>query len=290
MTLLWPKMAVAAALVAAAQPAPQQMQVIPLDVSGPRPIAMLTIGSRAPVPVIFDTGASGNVLDIDFARESSLPNMGEASVHAPSGAPIPGFQTSLAEARLGEVPLADARAVALASPAGRHLGVKGVFGPGSFAGRLVHLDLGRGELRITEKTPTTIPAGVSYPYSGDPNRPGLPGLPAVPVEIAGQTFPAHVDTGQPGLLMFPTAMASQLPLESPMRLSERQARFADGVPRNLYDARIRGIVRVGPLTFENPEVKFMDGLNRVNVGVQALGSVTVVLDPEERRSWLVPAA
>ena len=34
----------------------------------------------------------------------------------------------------------------------------------------------------------------------------------------------------------------------------------------------------------------MEGLNRVNVGMLALRGATIVLDPAERRSWLIPPA
>ncbi len=278
--------AFALALLVAAPAAAQQpsREIVPLDLSGPRPIAMLTVGARAPVRVIFDTGASGNVLDIDYAREIGLPNEGEAAVRTPAGPPMQGFRTTIADGRLGNVALGSARAVALSTPAMQHLAVRGVFGPGTFSGQLVHLDLGRGEIRVTEKNPATIPAGAAHPYSsGD----GHHGLSAVAVEIGGQRFDAHIDTGAPGMLMFPTAMAAQLPLEAPMQPADRPARFADGTPRNVYVARLRDTVRVGPLTFENPEVRFMDGLQRVNVGMQALRGLTAVIDPAEWRSWLV---
>jgi hypothetical protein len=265
-------------------PAAAGIETIRLDLSGPRPVAMLAIGDGAAVPVIFDTGASGNVLDVEYARASGLENLGEALVRTPAGAPMQGFRTRLPRARLGGVAIDGVRAVALPMPALSHLRVRGVFGAGTFAGRLVHLDLARGELRITPKDSAHIPAGTAHPYSGEAGHPGLPG---VPVEIGGRTFAGHIDTGQPGTLMFPTEMAADLPLDGPLRPAERSARFADGVARSLYDARIRGTVRIGPLVFENPEVKFMDGLRRVNVGVQALRGVTVVLDPAERRSWLV---
>jgi predicted aspartyl protease len=282
------QLAAIAAILMAGVPADAQHSapsVVPLDMSGQRPIAMLAVGTQEPVPVIFDTGASGNVLDIEYARQIGLPNQGEAAIHAPAGAPMQGFRTTIAEGRLGNVSIGGARAAAIASPALQHLGVRGVFGPNSFSGRLVHLDLARGEIRVTDKNPATIPSGPSHPYSDGAS--GLPGLPAVGIEIGARRFDAHLDTGSPGLLMFPTEMASQLPLEAPMQLSDRPARFADGTPRNIYVARLRGTVRVGPLTFENPEIRFMDGLHRVNVGMQALRGLTIVIDPAERRSWLV---
>ncbi len=272
-----------AALVAAQAPA--ERAVVPLDLSGPRPIAMLSVGSGPPVRVIFDTGASGNVIDPDFARSAGLPDEGPAQVHTPAGGPpMQGFRTVIADGRLGDAPLRGIRAVAIPSPALRHLEVQGVFGPGTFSGRLVHLDLARGEVRVTEKTAATIPAGPSFPYSGDGHMPRLPG---VPVDVAGQAFHGHIDTGQPGLLMMPLDMARQVPLDGELRQAPRPARLADGVPRPLFEGRIRGTVQIGPLTLENPEVRFMAGLRRINVGMQALRGLTVVLDPAERRSWLV---
>lgn len=128
------------------------METIPLDLTGPRPIAMLTPGSGAPVRVIFDTGAGGNVLEADFARGAS------------------------------EMPLDGA---------------------------------------LTDGPP---------------------------------------------------------------------ARLADGVPRAVKIGRIRGTARVGTLVRTNPEVRFMVGLNRVNVGMLALRGATIVVDPAEGRAWLIPPA
>lgn len=271
--------------VAAAAQAPAAPDRVGLDVSGPRPIAMLSIAGGEPVPVIFDTGASGNVIDAEFARSMNLPEEGPARVGTPAGgAPIEGFRTTIAQATLGGMAVRDVRAVALPMPAMRSLTVKGVFGPGTFAGRLVHLDLARGELRVTDKTPELIPAGTAYPYSdGGPRS-----LPGVTVEIGGRSYDGHIDTGQPGALMFPRGLADQLPLEGALTAGPT-ARLADGTPRETFIGRLRGTVRIGPLSFENPEVRFMDGLQRVNVGVAALQGVHVVLDPAERRSWLVPA-
>ena len=273
----------AACAAAVAAQAPAGPAIVPLDLSGPRPIAMLKVGEGAPVPVIFDTGASGHVLDSDFARTAGLPEEGAAHVGTPAGGPpMIGFRTRVT-GLLGDASLANVPAVALPMPAMRGLSVSGVFGPSTFSGRLVHLDLARSQIRVTDRTPETIPAGAPYPYSDDGPR----SLPAMTVEIGGRSFDAHIDTGNPGLLTFPTALAESLPLDGPLR-PRNPARLADGVPRNAFDARLRGTVRVGPLTFENPEVRFMDGLRRVNVGMAALRGSTIVLDPEQRRSWLIP--
>ncbi len=277
---------VAAASAAAAflqAPAPGPVETVPLDLSGPRPIAMLQVGSGEPVRVIFDTGASGNVLDADFARAAGLPDDGPAHVGTPAGGPpMVGFRTRL-DGRLGNATLGGARAVALPMAAMQQLNVKGVFGPGTFSGRLVFLDLARGEIRVTPKTPATIPAGEAHPYS----EMGPRSLPGVEVEIGGRSHHAHLDTGQPGMLMMPMALSTEMPIEGALT-DGPPARLADGVPRAVKIGRIRGTVRVGTLVLENPEVRFMEGLNRVNVGMLALRGATIVLDPAERRSWLIP--
>ena len=246
---------------------------------------MLQVGSGEPVRVIFDTGASGNVLDADFARAAGLPDDGPARVGTPAGGPpMIGFRTRL-DGRLGNATLSGARAVALPMPTFQNLEIKGVFGPSTFSGRLVFLDLARGEIRVTPKDAGTIPTGEAHPYSAAGPR----SLPGVAVEIGGRSHHAHIDTGQPGMLMMPMAMATEVPLDGALA-DGPPARLADGVPRAIKIGRIRGTVRVGTLSFENPEVRFMEGLNRVNVGMLALRGATIVLDPAERRSWLIPPA
>lgn len=281
------KLLAAAALTAAAfvqAPASPAVETVPLDLTGPRPIAMLQVGAGEAVRVIFDTGASGNVLDADFARAAGLPDDGPAQVGTPAGGePMIGFRTRL-DGRLGNAALGGVRAVALPMPFMQRLNVRGVFGPGTFSGRLVFLDLARGEIRVTPKTPQTIPSGPFYPYSDM----GMRSLPGVAVEIGGRHYDAHIDTGQPGMLMMPMAMSRDMPLDGALT-DGPPARMADGVPRAVRIGRIRGTVRVGTLVLENPEVRFMEGLNRVNVGMLALRGATIVFDPSERRTWLVPA-
>ena len=253
--------------------------VVALDLSGPRPRATLKVGSAEPVQVIFDTGASGNVLDVELARSLGLPNRGPAMVGSPAGGPnMEGYQTQIAEGTLGDVELRGASAVALPFPAPA---ARGVFGPSTFTGKLVTLDFQRSEMRVTEKSSETIPVGAAHSYSEGPR-----GLPAAMVEIDGQSFEAHIDTGSNGELSFPAELAGRLPLDGPPRAVGR-ARLANGAERELMGARIQGQVRVGPVLLDSPRVVFMDGLPRVNIGMGVLRNLRIVIDPAERRSWLL---
>ena len=256
------------------------VETIPLDLSGPRPLASLTIGTAAPVRVIFDTGASGNVLDAEFATSLQLPNLGPARVGSPAGGtPVEGFQTRIAAGTLGNARLADVRAVAFPFPME---GVEGVFGPGTFAGRLVHVDLGRGEVRISDKSSASLPSGEAHPYSEGPR-----GLPGVGIEIAGRRYDGHIDTGSNRGLSLPLALAAELPLEAPPQPAGTARAGGGGRELQVYTARVRGTVQVGPVALENPQVAFIDGLPRINVGMEVLRSLVIVLDPAERRGWLL---
>jgi hypothetical protein len=93
-----------------------------------------------------------------------------------------------------------------------------------------------------------------------------------------------MDTGSPMGLSFPMSYAHTLSLGEPLRqVGRAQTSFSDMLP--IYQARIAGAVRVGPLSFVNPEVRFTAVIPNVNVGMSILRELTLVIDPEAKRSW-----
>jgi hypothetical protein len=107
------------------------------------------------------------------------------------------------------------------------------------------------------------------------------------VEVAGRRFEGHIDTGSNRGLTLPLALAAELPLEAPPRPAGQARVGGSGQELQVYSARIRGTVLVGPVALENPEVAFIEELPRINVGMAVLRSLTIVLDPAERRGWLL---
>jgi hypothetical protein len=59
------------------------------------------------------------------------------------------------------------------------------------------------------------------------------------------------------------------------------------VEHRAFTGRIAGVVRVGPLTLENVEANFGDGIEESIVGMEILRNTEIVLDPQARRSWLL---
>ncbi len=252
--------------------------IFPLDLSGTRPALSISIGEDAPELWVFDTGAGGSAINIDRARALNLPELQQVRIGSPvGGTPMQGFLTTLSGARIGDVALPALRIAAVPTILPDRTGV---LSPNAFAGRLVTLDFARNELRITDKTAATTPSGEATAYHGA----GPHALPAIEVAIGdGPTQFAHIDSGAPGGLTFPYAMAASLPLAAPP-VEAGHARFVDGV-RTRYSATLQGEVRVGPLTLVNPEIELIDGLPYLNVGMRLLRQMTITLDPAEQRVW-----
>ena len=70
----------AAANAVPAFAAPKPSEIVPLYVSTTRPLAMLTIGESAPMPVIFDTGSDENILDAQLAKRVGLKVVGQSNL------------------------------------------------------------------------------------------------------------------------------------------------------------------------------------------------------------------
>lgn len=275
-TLAWALVSPVTLVVASAE---AQEQSFRFDMSGTRPALWVSVGDRPAELWIFDTGAAGNVVEIERARAWSLANNGPAQIGSPiGGTPMQGFRTSVSGARVGDTALPNFNAVAMPLPA--HLERAGVLSPNTFSGQLVTLDFAHNELRVRDKNAANTPAvaPTSYQSGGHP-------LPGIPVRLGDQEFVAHLDTGAPHTLTFPYDMAASLPLAAP---PERVgvARFVDG-ERARYRAQLRGTVQVGPLTITDPEIGMIEGLPFLNVGMGLLNQMTITLDPAERLVWAV---
>jgi hypothetical protein len=277
------RLAVAAAVLATSASAwAADAPVIPLDVTGPRPTAQLAVSTHPPVTVIFDTGAGGTVLLPAFAAKLSLPNNGPVGVGSPAGgAPRQGYLTTIASGRLGDAPITNARAVVV--DLGLPLeGISGVVSPNVFAGSLVRFELKRSRVIVMPKTPDALPTAQASPYGGG----GHP-LPSVTIDVAGITLEAHLDTGNGRGLALPFELTKQLKLKTPLT-PVKEVRMVSS-SHKAYTAEISGTVRIGPLTLTDPPAIFVEGVPQANVGFAVLKDLTIVLDPAERRSWLLPA-
>ncbi len=257
--------------------------LVPLDMTGERPTAQLTI-SGVTRTVIVDTGAGATVIFPEFADAAGLPRLAPLRASAPGQPGVEGFMSEISNALLGSAPISKAMAaiVDLKLPLE---GISGVASPNMFAGSLVRFDFGRSELHVLPRDAAHIPPVEKFDYYGTSFGRRIP---AIPVTIGDEEYEAILDTGNGRGLVFPLSEADNFIIEGEMTPT-KPVRMAGDNQLPAFLATIRGTIHVGPLTFENPELTFVDGVDEVNVGMAFLRQLVITLDPEEGELWIEAA-
>lgn len=259
---------------------PDAEAVIPLYLSAKRPLVMMRIGDHPPAPVVFDTGTNDNILDTAYAEPFGLPRIGPStSIDGSTGLPVPGYQTRLVGVRLGGAPIADAPANIFDF---RNTDEVGIFGPNSFPGKLVVIDLERAELRIMPGSAIAAMQGPGTPYLGE----GAAGLPSLPITLPSGTVGAILDSGNDSTLLLPLDLAEELGVAGKLKQIGKVVSASGSQP--LYEAQVAGDIRIGPVTLSSPTVRFIKG-GHPNVGLPVLRQMTLAFDPSNGRSWVIEA-
>jgi hypothetical protein len=247
------------------------IHVVPIYLSNLRAIAALRIGDRPPAPVVFDTGTSGNDIDSDYAAAVKLqfdPNV-HAHVGDGSGKTLDAKEALLPAATLGEVPIEAKTATVFPY---KERDVVGIFGPGSFAGQEVLLDLGHGRLIVRDRGASSL-CRKSTPYTPS-------GLPTVMLRLPGLTVPALLDSGSNIPLFLSESLASKLPLRGRPRSSGKGTTVTG--EHDEYEARLAANVRIGHLVLRDPAVG-VGGDAIANIGLPVIRQMVIMLDPERRQ-------
>jgi hypothetical protein len=240
-------------------------------------MVMLRVGDSLPLPVVFDTGTNGNLVDLKVAARLNLPNVGPSlSVDGDTGKPVPGFDTFLKSASIGGVAIEDARATAFAYVVPDEAGV---VGPNSFPNKLVRMEGARSRLVLLPKTADTIPRCTAFAY-------GANALPAVALEVGDLKMTALLDSGNDASIILPMEYVKKLSLvAAPVPIG--YAVSAAG-KQPILSAHLKGDLKIGGATVDGPEIRFMAG-GTPNVGLPILRKLTVVMDPSEGRDWVFSA-
>jgi hypothetical protein len=238
----------------------------------------LKVANSDPVPVVFDTGTSGNIIDRKLAAKLGFPNLGPSTaIDGSLGKPVPGFLTEVKGATLGNLSIDAGQANAIDYDLPNE---KGIFGPNSFPDKLIQMDLSKGSILVEAKTPTTLPHGAAIPYIGK----GEDALPSVIVDFGTMQIAAELDTGNNMALLLPLSLTNRLSLESPLKKVGDATSAAGNQP--LLRARLKGALKIGPLTLDRPYIHFIEG-GQPNIGLPVARQLVIVLDPSEKRSWLI---
>ncbi len=246
---------------------------VPLALGGPRPALSIGLADDITATAIFDTGALATTIGLDAAPALGLERSGP--LLPPYDRFGAGYQTVLRRLRIGTIELGDVSAPVVPAMLP---GYAAIVSPTIFGDRLVTIDLSHARLDVCDRGARALPSGLGDPFGGPPF-----GLPTIAVKAGSLSVQAHIDTGSPMALAFPMRYAAMLPLSEPLRQIGTARSHAGSAP--LYAARIRGDVKIGSLTLDDPEVRFTDVLPEPNIGAPLLARLRITIDSAARRSW-----
>lgn len=268
---------VAQATPQATAPAPAAAVArIPLYVSDGRALLMMRINGGHPAPVVFDTGTNGNLIYKSYADDIGMPNVGPSqSRDGSTGLMVPGYTTSLKGVTLGGYAITEGPATVFEF---RDEDEVGIFGPNSFPGKLVEMNLAKGELRIMAPDAPQRPEGPGHAYSDDER------LPVVALDLPGASVEATLDTGNDSAFLLPLSLVSQIKLKGEPRKIGIATSAAGTQP--VYEAQADGPVKVGGVVVDSPKLRFIEG-GTPNIGLPMMRKFRFVFDPTNERTWVL---
>ena len=251
--------------------------VVPMRIEDGRIVVDVTLDGKGPFPFVFDSGAHGSVMDLEFARAQGIALGGQVMVGSPGGAGRPGQLATVKKLDVGGLSLGDVTIVAFTGlPFKGADPPRGVLGPYSWTGLLITLDYPHSRLRFRRGALPEPDGREIFGWSA-----GQP-LPLVPITVAGQKLDAHLDTGARYALSLPPSYAKTLPLAAPPVDAGRARTVDQDVAAQR--ATLKGKLTIGRYTLENPTLMFSSLHEDVgNVGPPLLRQFTFTLDPANRR-------
>lgn len=264
------------AVSAPAASPPPTVGEITLFQSDRRVLVMMQIGDGELVPMVFDTGSDGHTIDGLLHERHRFERIG--TVHEIDG--TSGNERMLPQVAIPNVSLGGLRVGTIdAAVVDYHRDdAMGIISSEMFTGSLLYLDLANGRARLVPLEGAVLPDGPARAY--------VDAIPSIDLVMPdGSALPAHFDTGFNGALSLPVEMMDKVPLMAPARVVGRfRSISAEG---EVYGGKIRGTIRIGPVTLQDPDVTFLG--DRANIGLPVIRQVTLVIDPAGNRNWTLPA-
>ena len=242
---------------------------IPLDLSSQRPIVKLIINGKGPYKFIFDTGSSGSVIDEKLANELSLEVVGEDPLQTPGSdnkviskrVKVPGVTFS--GTNISHDTIMNTFAMREMLP------VDGVLSMNFLAEYLITIDYSNSKLILTPAELNRADKDVT-PFTQKPKVINLD------VFINGNKLEAHLDSGNPGGIDIPFSLKDQLNFEE--EPSEVGVINTPTASFKKWKASLIGNIKIGDVTYTNPDVNLVEGFQFVNLGYQVFKDLKITID------------
>jgi len=244
--------------------------VIPMDLTLNRPVIEIFINQSGPYQFIFDTGASGHVIDQDLASRLDLKETGKVEIGAPgSDQKSSASQVVVSDMNVSGQSFADINMVAI--PLRKMIPVDGIISFKAFSDFLININypdkkiiLTEGELLKDQKNVIDL----------IPNCEIL----TVPIKTDSCMWNAHLDTGAPFSFSFPFALKDQLRFKVPPILMDAQSRTI-GSTHQIWEGELDDHIKLADIIFDSPDIILSDRNNDyVNIGYPILKELIVTID------------
>ena len=231
------------------------------------PVVEVTIGGKGPYKFAIDTGAQGaGRISTALAEELKLPKVGEVGTPALGGQVATRPIYGASEVSVGGVSFKNVDLVALSTVRGPQGEWDGILGN-----------------ELLTLLPLTLDYGNSRARFGGPGlSEGLPiqfdsGIPVLPIEVAGQKFKVHFDSGNgAGGLFLDEAAAKSLPLGGePVARGTARTSFGD-FP--IMEAPLTITVTVGGTPLSLNAIGWPSPRPGGNLGSRAMAGLSVTID------------
>lgn len=231
------------------------------------PVVEVTIGGRGPYKFAIDTGAQGHGrISSALAEQLGLPKVGEVGTPAPGGTVAARPVFGAPEVSVGEVSFKNVDLVALSDVRGPNVEWDGILGNELLTLLPLTLDYGNARAR----------------FGGPGLSEGVPvkfdrGIPIVPVDIAGQRFEVHFDSGNgAGGLFLDEDKARGLPLGGePVERGRARTSFGDFA---IMEAPLTISATVGGTPLSLNAIGWPSPRPGGNLGSKAMAGLSVTID------------
>jgi len=154
-------------------------------------------------------------------------------------------------------------------------GVDGVLGFGLFTGSTVTFDYPAGRLRLDSAALPPVDGKRVLAYSNDD------GIPSIHIQVDSLDMVAHVDAGSMGGFILPDRTIADLPLGGKPTVIGTARTVSNTF--EIKGAPLKGVLRIGDLEFNDPDLEFQPIFRSANVGSRVLKDFRVSFDTKNKR-------
>lgn len=237
---------------------------IPFDLSTGRPVIEVMLNGKGPYKFIFDTGASGSVIDAGISKELNLNVIGKVKVGSPAGHEVLEGEVVKAQLGAGGITLDSMQAASIEIK--KFAGSDGILSFKAFAGYLMIIDYPASKIRLTEGE-LTASSSTSYTLDMLMIIPGIAG---------GVNLNFVIDSGAMGSIAFPKEYMDKLKLKYEPEPAG-VIRTVGGESKK-WKSQLDGSITVAGITLENPEIFFAEHFKHVNLGFEVLKNMAITVD------------